>query len=148
LNRKGMIYEYREGERAKLSDEVTDKLPRAWGALAVGTNEAGNRMKGGSAFNILTDNNKQASAAAINECQEAEGENLTCKAVATFTGCGWIAISAEGSSRPSWGVGASEEEAQEQCQRNGVSCKPAVGGCNRDMRSDLPKQNVKPMAGP
>ncbi len=70
----------------------------------------------------------EAESEAISRCENAGGEN--CRVVGTFDngGCGYISVGHDDDG-VRYGMGPTEEAAQERCESGGYTCKPPAGGC-------------------
>jgi len=70
-----------------------------------------------------------ASNAAIAQCQGYGGGSY-CTTVGTFSngGCGYVTTGTN-STGVRWGIGPTPQDATNQCQQGGFTCKEPVGGC-------------------
>jgi hypothetical protein len=75
------------------------------------------------------DSANDASNAAIAQCQGYGGGSY-CKVVGTFSngGCGYVTTGTNASG-VRWGIGGTAQDALDQCQQGGFTCKTPVGGC-------------------
>lgn len=75
------------------------------------------------------DSESGASAGAIAQCQGYGGGSY-CKVVGTFSngGCGYVTTGSNATG-VRWGIGGTAQEALNQCQMGGFTCKQPVGGC-------------------
>lgn len=103
----------------------------AWGAIAAGIDEYGNgaaRVSVGSALGHATE--QSARNAALAKCREGGVQN--CRIQSTFTGCGYVTVSRQGSRPVAWGMGPTSQSAYDNCYsriREG-NCEQPIGGCN------------------
>lgn len=102
-----------------------------WGAIAAGIDEYGNtsRVAVGSAIGHPTE--QSARNAALQKCREGGVRN--CRVQSTFSGCGYVTTSTNGSRPVAWGMGATGQQAYNECYRrirSGNCILPAIGGCN------------------
>ena len=114
-----------------VSQAFADCTPgNCYGAIAAATwnDSSGSAyVASGIAWNYESEN--AASSAAISQCQSYGGGNY-CTIVGNFSngGCGYVTTGSNATG-VRWGVGATAEEALNQCQMGGFTCNQPSGGC-------------------
>lgn len=113
-----------------VSRAFADCTPGAcYGAIAAATwNDSSGAayVATGVAYNY--DSDTGASNAAVSQCQSYGGQN--CTVVGTFSngGCGYVTTGTNATG-VRWGMGPTSDEALNQCQMGGYTCRPPSGGC-------------------
>lgn len=107
-----------------------------WGSIAAGLLE-GNPARVGTG-SAIGDTPEEAARAAVQACEDAVPAAITCNTIRTFSkGCWYVANGTRGT-QTRYASGRTWDEAFEQCQEDGFTCRTKViGGCvNEDFEEN------------